>query len=255
MNSPFNCKIIEYANGIVEIRKYNKVIGEWGINEDKDDVLRSQVIGKKFSQLEKDLCEPEILLNPFTNEEDEYFSEEQLQILKNRQDRSLRNSFSRTINSIYKISRQCEWEYFITLTYDNSKVDRYDYDLCMKKANKWFHNQRRYAKDLQYLFVPEQHKDGAWHIHGVISNVGDMKFIDSGKKFKSSNDDNTIYNLDGWKFGFSTASKVDDYQKVSSYITKYITKDIVSASKGKKRYYRSQNIPEPQEYNLIIESK
>lgn len=52
----------------------------------------------------------------------------------------------------------------MTLTFDGSKVDRYDYNICLTKCCQWLNNQhKRYAPDLAYLFVPEKHKDGAYH--------------------------------------------------------------------------------------------
>ena len=69
-------------------------------------------------------------------------------------ERSVRNSLNRTIHAIYKYSRQCNWEYFITLTFNKECVNRYDFSECMKKANKWFQHQHdRFAHDLKYLFV------------------------------------------------------------------------------------------------------
>lgn len=252
MSELFNCKVIQYANGITEIRKYSRVIGDGKVNQTKEQFTKSVELGKRqaffrtHEYVTPDDC-------PFIDEPtwmgifpDELEKLEHFRLYHNR-----RVSFNRTVNEIYKISRQCNWEYFITLTFDKEKVDRYDYSLCMKKANTWFNNQRkRKAFDLQYLFVPEQHKDGAWHIHGLIAQVGVMSFADSGKKEKGK----IVYNLDGWKFGFSTATRVDDVNKVSTYITKYITKELCDVTKGKKRYFRSQNIPEPVERTLILEN-
>lgn len=156
-----------------------------------------------------------------------------------------------------------EWEYFITLTFDGTKVDRYNFDTCMCKAGQWFKNQhKRYANDLKYLYVPEMHQDGAWHIHGVIADVGNMKIEDSGRvsigsKAYVRNEHNsqypTIYNLSGWKYGWSTATVVKDAHKVSTYITKYITKELCGVTKNKRRYYRSRNISEPKETTFVVE--
>lgn len=251
----FNYKVIQYANGMVEVRKYSRPIGADSVeslDRSVEWIARRALRGKKQMS---DICKPEELYNPFADDIEEVYSVDQLEILKHREERSLKNSFNRTKQEVYKISRQCNWEYFITLTYSSEVVDRYDFDACMRKANKWFNNQKnRYSNVLQYMFVPEQHKDGAWHIHGLIAQVGAMKFVDSGKKWGNK----CVYNLGGWKNGFSTAvpitQTVEDIQKVSTYITKYITKDLCSVTKGKKRYYRSQNIPKPIEINLLLES-
>lgn len=250
----FNVKVIEYGNGMVEIRKYSRPIGADNLESldmTKDEIIARQMQGKKYIS---DICEPEEIYNPFTECVEVIHTMQQLEIIKQREARCLKVSFNRTKNEVYKISRQCEWKYFITLTYDKAKGDRYDFDVCMKKANKWFMNQRnRYAKDLQYIFVPEMHKDSAWHIHGLIARVGNMSFTDSGKKWGKK----PVYNLSGWKNGFSTAVQIGDTQedifRISTYITKYITKDLCYVTKGKRRYYRSQNIPKPIETNLLIE--
>lgn len=242
----YNIKTIQYANGEVEIRKYSRPIGADGgesLGMTSEELGARSMRGKKRIH---DILDPERDMNPFTGQEEDMYSFGHYDILAERERRCLKNSHKRTVNELYNISRQCEWKYFITLTFDMKKVDRYDYSLCMGKANKWFMNQKnRYARDLQYVFVPEQHKDGAWHIHGLIAQCDGMKFVYSGKKNKGK----TVYNLDGWKNGFSTAVPIGetrkDILKVSTYITKYITKDLCQITKGKKRYYRSQNIPKP----------
>lgn len=248
MEGAYNVRVIQYENGTFEIRKYASPV-----NAIFDSVTSVAPVYQQPKKRKKELT-----YNPFT---DEY---EPLRTL-DEAERSARNSLNRTKQNIYKYSRQANWEFFITLTFDESKVNRYDYDECMSKANKWFNNQKsRKAPDLKYLFVPEQHKDGAWHIHGIISDVGEMSFVDSGrvaigeKAYRRSDVNSkgaTIYNLSGWKFGFSTATKVRDKYKVASYITKYITKDLCASTFQKKRYYRSRNIPEPIEKGFIVENQ
>ena len=233
MEGAYNIRVIRYENGSFEIRQYSNPVN--AVYEGETSVTPIYQTGKKRKV--------NLEYNPFTDEM------EKLRTIEDAE-RSAKNSLNRTKQNIYKFSRQAEWEYFITLTFDGSKVNRYDFDECMHKANNWFNNQKkRKAPDLKYLFVPEQHKDGAWHIHGVIADVGEMSFADSGrvaigKKAYRRSDVNsefaTIYNLSGWRFGFSTATRVRDKYKVASYITKYITKDLCESTFGKKRYYRSR---------------
>lgn len=248
MEGAYNIRVIRYENGSFEIRQYSNPVN--AVYEGETSVTPIYQTGNKRKiNLE---------YNPFTDEM------ERLRTIEDAE-RSAKNSLNRTKQNIYKFSRQADWEYFITLTFDGSKVNRYDFDECMGKANNWFNNQKkRKAPDLKYLFVPEQHKDGAWHIHGVIADIGEMSFADSGrvaigKKACRRSDVNsefaTIYNLAGWRFGFSTATRVRDKYKVASYITKYITKDLCENTFGKKRYYRSRNIPDPLEKGFIVEPK
>ena len=246
MDGAYNFRVIQYANGSVEIRKYSSPVNAIYTGESTIEPVYKKP-KKRESQKE---------YNPFTDEVERLPTFEE-------SERSARNSLNRTKQNIYKYSRQANWEYFITLTFDGAKVDRYDFDACIKKTNKWFNHQKtRYAHDLKYLFVPERHKDGAWHIHGVICDIGEMKLTDSGrvaigKKSYIRSTDNanypTIYNLSGWRFGFSTATKVKDKHKVANYITKYLTKDLCECTFGKKRYYKSYNIPEPEEKGFIVE--
>lgn len=244
MSGVFNIKLIQYENGAIELRRYSQPIGAQFLGVSENEFKEMQLEG-----LLSDICRPECVYNPFSEKKELILTLDQQQILAMRQARSLKVSFNRTVNELYKLARQCKWDYFVTLTFSKEKIDRYDYSACMKKANKWFHNQRRCAPDLQYLFVPEMHKDGAWHIHGLIARVGGMQFVDSGKRAKGK----VIYNLSGWHNGFSTATSVEDTNKVSGYITKYITKDLCAFTKGRKRYYRSQNIPAPKEDEFFVE--
>lgn len=240
MSDFYNIKVIEYGNGVVELRKY------------------SNCIGVKFDELETDVfnpfdCENTFIdcYNPFTNST-QHFKDLDFQIQEEyRKAHCLKVSYNRTRNNLYKYLRMCAWQFFITLTFSPDVIDRFDFSACMKKANKWIQNQKfRYANDLQYILVPEHHRDGAWHIHGVLANVGNMSFIDSSHKDKKGR---TVYNLSGWKNGFSTSTKVTDICKVSSYMTEYITKDLCKVTMGKHRYYRSNNISEPRETTFILE--
>jgi hypothetical protein len=152
---------------------------------------------------------------------------------------SLHSSMSRTKQTIYDYARANNWEWFITFTADPKKIDRYDYDVMTKKMTKWLNRQReRKAQNMKYIIVPEKHKDGAWHFHGLFSDMGNIQFVDSGHKAKGMD----IYNLPNWSLGFTTATQIKDTLKASNYITKYITKSLIELTKGRKRYWNSQNL-------------
>ena len=56
-----------------------------------------------------------------------------------------------------------------------------------------------------------------------------------------------IYNVNSWKYGFSTASEIVKPERCSSYVMKYILKaDTDTRFYGKKRYYCSKNLIRPQ---------
>ncbi|MDD6811678.1 MAG: hypothetical protein PUD93_07435 [Lachnospiraceae bacterium] len=93
---------------------------------------------------------------------------------------------------------------------------------------------------MKYLIVPELHCDKEhYHFHGLLSGVDNLRFCFSGHFDKGGK---PIYNITDWTYGFTTATQVQDTQRVSSYITKYITKDTEQRLKNKKRYLCSRNI-------------
>lgn len=263
----YNLKITEYANGQLEVVTYKQGVytmldGESSYRADLIDKnadalawrFASYVIDEKTGQgrFSLRIDDREVIYNPFTEKIQRVYTVEDANAQERKKLDNMARSFRRTRSALYMYARQCNWEYFITLTYSPDKIEnRYDFSLCMKKVHKWIDNcKMRKAKDLLYLLVPEQHKDGAWHIHGLLCNTTGLTFTDSGKRY----DGKIVYNLDDWKLGFSTATKVTDTYKVSNYITKYITKDLCAITPGKQRYFVSKSIPKPKIFTALIDS-
>ena len=251
----YNVKIQEFNNGEVKFSIYPQGVSLMA--DEQKSYAENKRIEKKLEADEKSW-----IYNPFTEKYERVKEFESADIELERKLHSQRVSVNRSKNKIHELARSENWEYFVTLTFDGEKADRYDYSECIKKCQQWLNNQRkRYAPNLAYLFVPEKHKDGAFHFHGLIAHVGNMKFTDSGrvavgKKAYKRTDKNgnypTIYNLDGWKNGWSTATQVKDTYKATNYITKYVTKDICTDLKGKHRYIASNNLKPPTELVLQL---
>lgn len=254
---PYNVKLIQYGNGTFEIRLYDSLMDANTKYDSRVDIAKREenVLGQilrdiddlhlKVKKAERE--EKQLIYNPFTGQK-----EKLIDISDDAEfARSMRSSRNRTIQSIYKYARQAVWNFFVTLTFNREFVDRFDYKECNDKVRNWLkHQHSRFAPDLKYLFVPEQHKSGAWHFHGLISDVGDMAFADSGHTTKTGQ---VIYNLSGWRFGFSTATSVTDTNRVSGYVTKYITKDLCGTTQYANRFLRSRNLGEPVEDTFLIE--
>lgn len=230
----YNVRKYHYADG-VQIRFYDKTITvgkeRCGSNEieldryDYDDNnISIDSVGDDIDIESSDI--PSDL-------EKEYYQ-------KLKEKKSNDSSVNRTIQSIYGIARSNKWDYFITLTINPKKLDNTDYSLISKKTSKWLENLKmRKASELKYIIVPELHKDGSkWHMHGLISNIGNISLVDSSHV---DNKGNVIYNLEQWKYGFSTATKIVHSGKASSYIIKYINKDLVIRASGKRKYWASKN--------------
>ena len=130
------------------------------------------------------------------------------------------DNLKRTKETIFDIAALNEFTWFITWTLDSREIDRYNPKEVSKKLKSFLRNavQRRNAK---YLVIPELHKDGAIHMHGLLS--GNFEMADSGV---TDSKGHTIYNMPQWKLGYSTAIELyGDKLNTARYITKYISKD------------------------------
>lgn len=242
--SVFNVRVYNYKHG-QQIRIYSNAYNA----ENKDDVFGKKEQTKKENPLEG--ADDEEIWNNI--EKYEPYLEKMLEDyeIENGKDRSMRVSKARTIQKIYEITRSNEWEYFVTLTFNPEKVDSYNYAEVVKKLSVWLmHLKKRYAPDLKYIIVPELHESGRFHFHGLFSDIGNMTLIDSGHHLP---DGEVIYNLGNYNLGFTTATRIKDESRVSSYITKYISKDLCSVTSGKKRYWCSRNLEKVKIDEYVLE--
>lgn len=84
----------------------------------------------------------------------------------------LDNSLSRTRSRVWELAICNSWDYFCTLTLDKEKHNRFDLAKTYSIMAKWFNNlNSRTEANLRYLLVPELHKDGAWHFHGLLQGL------------------------------------------------------------------------------------
>lgn len=147
----------------------------------------------------------------------------------------------------YAACNEDVFDLFVTLTLDKQMVDRYDIEKIYPKL-KTFLSNRVQRDSLVYVLVPELHKDGAIHFHGLI-NSSAVKLKDSGKRYWKRNTPSygqKIYNVTDWKLGFTTAVKLSgDYEDVCKYITKYVLKQSDGGMIGGRYYYHGGELKEP----------
>jgi hypothetical protein len=182
---------------------------------------------------------------------------------ENKEKARLHSQFNNNVRAkkiVYDLARSNHWEYFVTFTFSPEKVeDRTDYKLVKKKLTTWLNNvSKRYCNGkLMYLAVPETHKKiehnglRAWHFHALMFNLGNLHLDDTG----IVQDGYKVYNLREYKLGYSTLTKVVSSEKVSKYITKYMTKSISVHLVGQKRYLCSTNLNRPIVEKTMIEKK
>ena len=143
------------------------------------------------------------------------------------QERSMRRARAK----VRRLALANSFRWFVTLTLDPQKVDRYDPAAVVRKLNQWCSNQVK-RRGLRYILVPERHKDGALHFHGFFSDS--LEAVPSGHTDKQGHE---IFNLPGWNLGFTAAIEVyGDYAGAVAYVCKYIGKQ---GDKPAGRWYYS----------------
>lgn len=165
------------------------------------------------------------------------------EIKKHKEDEEIipsRYSITRTRILISDICVCNNFDLFCTFTFDPKRVNSFNILQCRRMMNTWIRNaKQRHSPDLSYLIVPELHESGRIHFHALLRG-----FNGALKDAKLQQNGRDVYNIKNWRFGFSTAVKIDNILAVSRYIRKYITKDMITFP-GKKRYFCSQNLIRP----------
>ena len=172
--------------------------------------------------------------------------------------------------SLARSKRRARSRIFATFTLDPARVDsRYDVVALTKRLGVWLDNRVRRA-GLKYIVIPELHKDGAVHWHGLLNDV--LPLVDSGtikpasggrpRKPRSVKEQRAlldaggsiVFNLPDWTYGFSSALRLYGERAAAvSYVCKYITK--APAKVGGRWYYSGGALgrPEVQTLDLNVE--
>ena len=132
-----------------------------------------------------------------------------------------------------------QFDLFATFTIGD---DRHNVDRSRARMSDWLKNTQKRSGKFDYLIVPELHKDGALHFHGLFKDYSG-KLSYSGRKNRRGQ---PIWNVKGYRSGFTTAVKIPpkDNLRVGLYVRKYITKDMPLFF-GKNRYWASIGLKLP----------
>lgn len=210
--------------GNKKIKYYNNGFFKW--EEATNDIYHKQAV-------------PRLKMWWEYEEEEEYISEVQHKSAEEKKYLASRRAKER----VFDIVMLNTWKYFVTLTIDPKENDSSDVALVRKKLRNWLNNMQK-RKGLEYVLIPEYHKDGEKiHAHLLI-NDSNLTFVDSGNvsvpgfskpiKIETANkygipldQRKTVYNIPEWKYGWTTAIKYygANNLRAAIYITKYITKD------------------------------
>lgn len=154
------------------------------------------------------------------------------------------------------------FDYFVTLTLDAQRIDRYDGAAVTKALNQWCNNMVK-RHGLRYILVPEMHEDGAFHFHGFMGGAG-LVTVDSGtiklpgvkkpRRPRSAAErarwlaegGRIVYNLPQWGLGFTTAMELyGTYSAAVGYCCKYIGKQQGQRPLG-RWYYSGGALAKPE---------
>ena len=221
----YNTKILFYNNEI-QVSKYDYGVSV-SVDHYKSDEEKKE--SKKDGSVDFEDCEQ--------------YSRSATTDFADRDKANKARSLRRSMQSIYEIARANCFDYFATFTFSQSY--RYDYDTCKKKFIKWLKNFRMLkCIDLEWLCVPEQHKDGAWHFHAMFKGnlsaylvVG----VHAGR-----------FILPAYRLGINELEPIRDSNRCASYITKYITKELALCLKNRRRYFYSSGLKKPESKEIYL---
>lgn len=164
---------------------------------------------------------------------------------QSEQEKELCN-LARARSSIRELALCNPWEYFVTLTLNPDKQDRFSLDGFVRDLGVWIGNyNKKFGVHLKYLLVPEQHKNGAWHMHGLLHDVSPQSVTRNSHGYL----DMPYY---ANRFGFISLDPIRDQNKCSSYITKYVTKDTgKGVAVSKHLFYHSRGLEKAEEMAVL----
>lgn len=169
-------------------------------------------------------------------------------------DEKLENNIIRARSKIFEYSICNPWEWFCTFTIDKTKYNRYDLENYHKNLAQFIRDyNKKNSLDIKYLFIPETHKDGAWHEHGFLMGlpVDQLEAFNLQMKLPKYirgklKENQEVYNWCGYaeKFGFCDLEPIRNHEACSKYVTKYISKNLATSVKGVNAhlYYCSKGL-------------
>ena len=156
------------------------------------------------------------------------------------------SALSRAKNTVRELALCNRFDYFVTLTFD-SRWDLYDLQTRLKEFLQWLQNLNKRGHHIRYLIVPEFHKDGAVHLHALMSGITPAARPSGWPVSVNRKEDGSYY--DCWpeysaRYGFSAVEPVRDMCASGFYVSKYVTKTMAGMAdmKGVHTYYCSKGL-------------
>lgn len=160
-------------------------------------------------------------------------------------------SISRTKSRIYELAACNEWDWFFTGTLNPEWCDVNNLRLFRARLSQAIRDFRKSSGcAVRYLLIPEQHKSGAWHMHGLFGGLPPEMLrklsADEHLPYRlleriKAHDDVYTWDYYSKRFGYTTLTPMRNAAATAAYVTKYITKDLLSNTLDSKShsYYAS----------------
>lgn len=151
-----------------------------------------------------------------------------------REEGKFAQAYSRARSVIFQVGICNDWDFFCTFTIDPAKFNRYDFKPFYKAFTQWIRDYRKkYSCKIEYMFIPELHEDGAWHLHGFIRGIPEshLSLFVRGIHPKKLVDGGYLnWGAVSLKFGYCSLGRIRSHDRTASYVTKYITKDLLRSN-------------------------
>lgn len=169
-------------------------------------------------------------------------------------DFKLDNNISRARSALLELALCNEWEYFVSLTASKALVERYSLAEVYAALLNVVRRERRAGRKIDYVFIPEQHLDGAWHLHGFLSGAAMREFQKDEYLPKYVLDKLcagvSMYDWSAYSasVGWTVCEPIRNPEAAARYVTKYITKDLARSvnGTGDHLYYCSKGLQRAQ---------
>lgn len=146
---PKNCL---YEYGVVTIKKYREGIYK---------ICRNKVM-RKAGYIQAEASSDSAAPDPAAPDP----------VSSDPEEKKLLCNLIRAKNTIFDICYCNDFKYFCTFTIDPAKYDRFNLKVFYHDFSKWINNlKQKFGRQyFSYILVPEQHKSGAWHLHGLFND-------------------------------------------------------------------------------------
>ena len=168
---------------------------------------------------------------------------EKSNILKTDKQELERQSLSRTKRNIFEICMCNNFEYFVTLTISPKFCIRNDLEQVQLELKKLLKAYKRKNSSFGYILITEKHLDGEnYHFHGMFKGVSPDDIYTNKQGFLSC----SFFD----KMGYNSFSKIKNYNKCCSYITKYISSECIRNSHNQV-YISSRGLKKADKYEIV----